>query len=218
MSILIALTENDKRILIAVCLLFILVFVIIGYIGLLVERIMKRQAKTAGTMMHNVVAAKIVKNERQFMRLGRKKNNRLFAKQAIIPVSILAFALLIYIIYGAVTQHWLLNIFDHEKEGFGTIIYLWDFKNTPHVTWFGMSIIADWPKLLNSPHWEWSAWASYLIVPCIFVGFIWLFVATQAHIARAFRLRKLSKKVFNPSLEDTYQISNTTNNDNNAKL
>ncbi len=222
MNFLIALTENDKRILIALGLLLILIFVIVGYIGLLVERTMKRQAKRAGIMMHDVVAAKVITNPRAFIKFGRKKNNRLFFKQAYIPFLILLLALIIYIIYGAVTRNWKLNIFDYQNEGFSTLLFIWNFKDPKiYIDWFGIKIIGNWPPLINTPHFVWTAWASYIIVPCLFIGGIWLFVTVQAHIARAFRIRKLAKTVFNPSL-DNVQINSplqnnqpTDNNQNN---
>lgn len=216
MTFLIQLTENDKRILIALGILLILLFVIVGYIGLLVERIMKRQAKRAGTMMHDVVAAKVITNEKDFKKFGRKKNRQLFVKQSMIPMAILFVALLIYIIYGAITRNWLVNIFDYKKEGFGTILFLWDFANPDiYIEFFGMRIIGKWPPLLNTPHWESLAWASYIIVPCLFVGGVWYLVTVQAHIARTFRLRKLAKTVFNPTLDDVGPISPLNNNNNN---
>lgn len=225
MNFLIQLTENDKRVLISLGILLILIFVIVGYIGLIVERIMKRQAKKAGTMMHDVVAAKIITNEKDFLRYGRKKNNRLFMKQALIPSAILFFALIIYIIYGAVSRNWRLNLFDHEKEGFGTIMFLWNFSDPSiYIKFFGMTIIGNWPPLMNTPHWEATAWASYIIVPCLFVGGIWYLVATQAHIARTFKLKKLSKTIFNPTLDNVVPTSplpmnpTSNNNQNNPQL
>ncbi|MCQ2794889.1 MAG: hypothetical protein MJ214_01600 [Bacilli bacterium] len=223
MNFLIALSENDKRILISLGILLILLFVIVGYIGLLVERIMKHQAKKAGKMMHDVVAAKVITNEKAFRKFGKKKNNRLFVKQSLIPMGILSLAFLIYIIYGAVTRNWLLKIFDYQKEGFGTILFLWDFANPDiYIEFFGMRIIGKWPPLLNTPHWESAAWASYIIVPCMFVGGIWYLVVVQAHIARTFRLRKLAKTVFNPTLDDVGPMSplnsNMNNNGNNNNM
>ena len=216
MSFLITLTENDKRILISLGILLILLFVIVGYIGLLVERIMKHQAKKAGTMMHDVVAAKVITTEKEFKKFGKKKNIRLFAKQALIPITILFFALIIYVIYGAVSRNWGLKLFDYKKEGFGTLLFLWDFANPDiYVEFFGMRIIGKWPPILNTPHWEAAAWASYIIVPCLFVGGIWYLVVVQAHIARTFRLRKLAKTVFNPSLDDMGPMSPLNNNMNN---
>lgn len=214
MSFLIALSENEKRIILALLLLLILIFVIVGYLGLLVEKVMKKQGNKISSMMHDVVAAKVITNKKDFIRLGRKKSNRLFVKQSSIAILILMFGALIYILYGAITRHWNLNLFDYKKEGFSTILFLWDFPNAPKSTFFGMEIISGWPPILNRPHFELSAWASYLIVPCLFVGGIWLLVASQAHIARFFRLNKLSKTVFSPTL-DNYNVSNLPNNINN---
>ncbi len=217
MRILIALTENDKRILIALGILLILLFVIVGYIGLLVERTMKRQAKKAGIMMHDVVAAKVITNARDFKKFATKKNNRLFAKQSIIPMAILLFAAFIYIIYGAITRNWLLKLFDYKKEGFGTILFLWDFNDPSiYVMFFGMRIIGNWPPILNTPHFEAAAWASYIIVPSLFIGGVWYLVSVQAHIARTFRINKLAKTIFNPSLDNMNPISPLNLNDNNS--
>lgn len=225
MKFLISLTENDKRILIAIGLLFILIFVIVGYIGLIVERAMKRQAKKAGIMMHDVVAAKVITTPRTFIKFGRKKNNRLFFKQAYIPFLILLAALIIYLIYGAITRNWGLKLFDYKKEGFGTLLFLWNFNDPSiYVPWFGIRIIGKWPPLLNAPHFEVTALASYFIVPCLFVGGIWLLVVVQAHIARAFRIKKLSKTVFSPTLDNVQIASplqqniNQNNNDQNKTL
>jgi len=223
MTFLISLTENDKRILIAIGLLFILVFVLVGYIALIIERVMKRQGKKAGVMMHDVVAAKVITTPREFVRFGRKKNNRLFFKEAYIPFIILLFALIIYLIYGAITHNWAYKIFSKD-EGFGSLLFLWDFANVKRVKWFGIMIISEWPRLINTPHFVGAAWASYLIVPALFVGGIWLLISTQAHIARHFRIKKLSKTVFNPSL-DNIQITsplqqniNQNNNDQNNNI
>lgn len=217
MNFLIALSENDKRIILALLLLLILVFVIVGYLGLLVEKVMKKQGNKISSMMHDVVAAKVVTNKRSFIKLAKKKSNRLFVKQSFIPILILIFGALIYILYGAITKHWNLNLFDHKKEGFSTILFLWDFPNAPKAKFFGMEIISGWPPILNKPHFELSAWASYIIVPCIFIGGIWLLIASQAHIARFFRLNKLSKTVFNPTL-DNYNVSNLPNNNVNNNI
>ena len=125
-------------------------------------------------------------------------------------------ALLIYIIYGAISRNWLFKLFDYKKEGFGTILFLWDFADPDiYIEFFGMRIIGKWPPLLNTPHWEATAWASYIIVPCLFVGGIWYLVTVQAFIARTFRLRKLAKTVFNPSLDDMGPMSPLNNNMNN---
>ena len=49
---LIQLSENDKRILVAICIVFILLLVLVGYIVVIVSKIMKRQGKQVDTMMY----------------------------------------------------------------------------------------------------------------------------------------------------------------------
>lgn len=205
-----SMNESDKRILITLCILLILAFVIIGYIGLIVERVMKRQAKKAGVMMHDVVTSKVINNERDFMKFARKKNNRVFAKQALIPMGLLFFALIIYIIYGAITRNWLLKIFDYKKEGFGTALFIFNWKDCL-IDFFDIKIIGRWPSIISTPHWSSEAWASYLIVPCLFVGGIWLLVCSQAHMARSFRLKKIARDIFHPTIDKTDDPTNITN-------
>ena len=62
---LIKLTENDKRLIIVLLLVFILLFVIVGYIGLLVRKIMSAQAAKADDMLHDVVEAGVITSERK---------------------------------------------------------------------------------------------------------------------------------------------------------
>ena len=58
--LLIQLTENDKRIIFALCIVIILLFVVIGLLGSLVVRTMKWQGKKCDTLVSDVVTNKIV--------------------------------------------------------------------------------------------------------------------------------------------------------------
>ena len=62
---LIKLTENDKRILIAACLVIILIFVLIGLIGSIIVRTMKWQGKKCDTLISDVVVNRIAKTPHQ---------------------------------------------------------------------------------------------------------------------------------------------------------
>ena len=63
--ILVQLTENDKRIIIALCLIIILLFVLIGLIGSLIIRVMKWQGKKCYTLVSDVVTNRIVTTPHQ---------------------------------------------------------------------------------------------------------------------------------------------------------
>ena len=84
--LLIKLSENDKRVIIAIFLILILVFVLIGLIGSLIVRTMKWQGKKCDTLVSDVVRNHIVTTPLQLRNYARKKNTRYFIKQAWIPI------------------------------------------------------------------------------------------------------------------------------------
>ena len=199
---LITLTENDKRLIILIFLIFILLFVIAGYLGILVKKIMKFQAKKADTLVHDVVKAGVITERKKLFIFGMKKNNTLLVKEAWIPFLIMFVASLAIILYCAITGNWDVNIFDYQKEGIGTLFFLPDFDNATYTTVFGMRVLADWPPLLNSPHFEVEALGSYLFFFGMLIGGIWFLVNVQAYIARTHRLYKIAHNVFEKSLDN----------------
>ena len=76
--LLIKLSENDKRIIIAIFLILILVFVLIGLIGSLIVRTMKWQGRKCDTLVSDVVTNHIVTTPLQLRLYARKKNARYF--------------------------------------------------------------------------------------------------------------------------------------------
>jgi len=202
MPLLIKLTENDKRILIAICIVVFLVFILIGYLGLLIERIMKRQARDLDTSMHDVVSTGVVDNPRYFRRIAFKKNARLFYKQSrlsfllvFVSVAFLYFYLL------SIRNYDLTFLFDYQTKGINTLFFIFDWPNTPHAIFFGMNLPSGWPPLLSAPHFMIEAWPSYVFVPLFTIGMVWLFINIQALISRTFRLLKMSNDVYKKSLD-----------------
>ena len=121
--ILIQLTENDKRIIIALCLVVVLVFVIVGLLGALIIRTMKYQGKKCDTLISDVVTYRIITEPGQLKTYARKKNIRYFLKQAWIPLLIMIVGALVYIIRDAVTKDWSYNPFN-RTDGFGSLLFL----------------------------------------------------------------------------------------------
>ena len=199
--VLLKLSENDKRIIIAICLVIILLFVLIGVIGSIVVRTMKWQSKKCDTLVSDVVVNRIVTTPHQLRVYARKKNIRYFIKQAWIPILLILTGVLIIIIHNAVTKNWSYNPFNIE-DGFGTLLFVWDFKDPDSYTKvFGITVMASWPPLANEPHFVVEALASYFAVPLVIVGACWYLVVAQAYLARTLRAYKLSKQVFEKSLD-----------------
>ena len=215
--LLIKLTENDKRIIIAIFLILILVFVLIGIIGSLIVRTMKWQGKKCDTLVSDVVTNHIVTTPLQLRLYARKKNSRYFIKQAWIPILLILAGVLTIVIRDAVKQDWSYNPFN-INDGFGTLFFVWDFENAPRTTIFGITLISDWPPFANEPHFEAAAIVSYIAVPLVIIGGIWYLVVAQAYLARTIRAYKLSKTVFEKSLDNIDQntpvppLNDQTNN------
>ena len=213
--ILVQLTENDKRIIIARCLVVILVFVLIGLIGSLIIRTMKWQGKKCDTLISDVVTNRIVTTPFQLRKYARKKNVRHFIKQAWIPLLIILVGALVYIIHNIVYNNWAYNPFNYN-DGFGTLLFIWDFNDPDsYAVVFGIKLLAKWPPLINQPHVTVDAIWSYFAVPLVIIGFLWYLVVAQAWLARTIRAWKLSKQVFEKSLEGFNQNSPVQDISNN---
>jgi hypothetical protein len=211
-TMLISLSENDIRFIIVLLSIFILIFVLAGYIGFLVKRIMQGQAKKADTMMHDAVVTRVITNTKEFRRLARRKNNRYLLKKAWFPIIILIVAVLVHILFLSISGRWDYNLFDYQSTGFSTLLFLWNFEDPSIYTQvFGLKILATWPELLNTPHFELDAIVSYIVVPLYAIGGLWYLYQIQSYIARTFRLWHLSKSVFEKSLEGFDASQNPAN-------
>lgn len=199
MNLLISLSENDKRLIFALVLVFLLVFVLIGYIGYLITRVMKWQGRKMDTLVADPVITRVITNKKHFLKYARKKNWRLFFKQSYISILILLTGGLVLLFRDIFTQDWAYNVFDYNKTGFGTILFLWDFSVCFKRE--GGSILVSWPALINTPHFEVDAWASYIFVTCLVVGGIWYLIALQSLISRTIRMYQLSTSAFEKTLE-----------------
>ena len=208
--LLIQLTENDKRIIFALCIAIILLFVLIGLLGSLVIRTMKWQGKKCDTLVSDVVTNHIVTTPHQLRMYAGKKNSRLFIKQAWIPVVLIIIGVLIIIIHNAVLNNWTYNPFNID-DGFGSLLFVWTVKyNDPEAysVIFGIKFLVKF-VLINEPHFVAEALCSYFAVPLVVGGGLWYLVAAQAYLARTIRAIKLSKSVFEKSLEGYNQNTPT---------
>ena len=198
MNFLISLSENDKRLIFALLLVFILVFVLIGYIGFLITRVMKWQGKKLDHIVADPVVTRVITDKKHFIRYARKKNWRLFFKQSWIGIAILATGSLVLLIRDLAMHDFAYQVFDYKTTGFGTILFIWDFSKCFQ---FNNGLVLNWPVLINTPQLVAEAWASYVFVTCLIVGGIWYLIALQSLISRTIRMYHLSTSAFEKTLE-----------------
>ena len=215
MTLLVKLSETEKRVIFALVILVILVFALIAIIGSIIVKVMNYQGKKLDTAVSDVVTTRVITNKKQFFPYARKKNRQMFFKQSIVPIIILIIAAVVLLVYDIINKNFLYNPFN-TTNGFGTLIYTFDFKDESiYKTFFGVKVIADWPKVANTPHFVVEAWASYIFVPLAIIGGIWYLIVTQAFIARSLRMHKLANQIFEKPLDNFNQNTPTPTPTNN---
>lgn len=208
MIMLAKMSEEARRVLIALVIIILLIFVLIGLIGNAMRRLIKHQGHQVDTFMYDIVRTMVVKTPFKFRQVAYKKNHRLLFMQAWIPFLMILISLSFLIGYMGITKRWDFNIFDYygtdgtNGEGFTTLFFVFDFKNVPKNNFFGLSIPSDWPPTLNAPYLAVEAWPSYVFAPIFFTGAIWFLICVEAFMARIYRIWFLSKRVFIKKLDN----------------
>ena len=212
MLFLLSLSENDKRLIFALLIVLILVFVLIGYIGFLITKVMKWQGKKLDTLVADPVVTRVITTKRHFISYARKKNWRLFFKQSAFAILILIIGAATLLIRDAIMRDFAYNVFDYQKTGFNTLLFVWDFSDC--IKRDGISLILNWPVLVNTPHFSLDAIVSYVFMTSMIVGGIWYLIALQSLIARTIRMYTVSTKAFEKTLDGFNQNAQYSNLNN----
>lgn len=208
------LSENTKKALLIFFLAFVILFVLIGYISLAVQGVMKKQGTKADEMLANVTKAEYFQNERGFKKFALKKNIKVFFVEARIPFLILLGCWLGYLLFCLFSGKWGYNPLNRQ-DGFATLLY--EF-NWPKEKFFGIKLVCGWPEVVSKPHFVPLAIFSYLFVPANVFGIGWFLLCTQAYIARSLRTRVIARSIYRKKLAPTEPTSLTSDNEQNNLL
>lgn len=195
-SFLLKLTENDKRVLICFCILVLLIIVLIGYLYLLVKKVMDFQGKKVDTMMYDIMKARVIIDEKTFKKVALYKSNIYFFKKTWLPLLIGSVFIAALLIYGSVKNELGLNFFAEALKNLGFGL------KWPMGEFFGIRMPIDWPTIVRYPDLSWDP-GKYLSYLCL-IGFIYsgvrILISIQSLIARNLRIRKLRKTYFTKDL------------------
>lgn len=203
--ILIKLNESEKRFLIVLFFLIVVVLFVCGLFYEGITRFMARQGEDIGRLMATQVESGYISSLKQFKRNSYRKSRLEFYRQFIKTFIMM---IIWFAIYGTVSifyRHWL-DLFDYTSEGFTTLLWKFDYANTPRTTFFGMSIISDWPPLLHKPFFSAKAIPSYLLAVFGIVIIILFVGQVLSYLARTIFIIQHSKKMFTRDLRD-YKLS-----------
>jgi hypothetical protein len=189
-------TQDIIKVILVLLLVVILVFALFGFIGNLIEKTMKLQAKKVDVYMTNVVISRICDKPKDFVRIAKEKNRICFFKASITPIILMFIALIIYVSYHATVGNWNESIFD-TKTGVGTLFYVWDFSNVRYVPPLGLDnvVLSNYPHILTD-----ASITNYFIFLFGATGFIWYLINIQAYFARLYRINQLRKSIYSKDL------------------
>ena len=195
----IQMNENDRRAVLVLVIILMVLFLIIGLLGMGIRAAMQYQGKAADTMMYNVSMTHVVNSPKEYRKLGYKKNNRRFFEQALLPIAIIFTGLIIWIVYSAIVNGWKRNIFVE----FTDLFFLWHFEDpSNYVKVFGITLLAKWPEpIAHHPEFNVHHLASYIETILIIGGSIYFLVVVQAYLARFIAINRRSREIFETSLE-----------------
>lgn len=198
-------SETDKKALIILLILLVIVILIIGLIGMAVRATMHYQAKRADSMMHDVAVTHVINSPKAFRRFGFKKNNRALFRDSLLPFLVFALAILIWVIWNLFVNRWGESVFSMADELFVHI--KWDNSLYPaddplFVRVFGIYVFARWPEAMEGyPRFNVENLVGYIVAFLYVVVIVWYAVICQAYLARFFRIERLSRSIYEKSLE-----------------
>lgn len=203
-NFLIQLTEKDKRILVALFIVLILLFVLIAYIAQGIKGLMKRYAKGIDGYMYSLCEAKLVTNPREFRNQVFKKETKVLYKNTRWILRVFILTTVAFLIYSFVARP--------SGEGEYVFSFVGDNIRTlfidfewPKGEFFGIkNFPVDWPYVSHwpSPSFTLPAIVSYVMLVVWTFTVFGLFGSTLKFIARMNRARSKSTQVFEKSLDD----------------
>lgn len=199
---LVQLTEKDKRLLIALFILFIVIFVLIAYIANGIKALMRRYGKGIDGYMHDLCKTKLVKNPQEFKKqvyLRETKTLYLKSKWGFrVGLGITALLFL----YAFIVRPSGDNIFGFYSEAVSNLKIEFDW---PKGEFFGIkNFPVDWPTVARWPHPEFNLKSIITYLSLIGYGYVIfiLFTSTLCFISRLNRARVKSVDVFTKSLDN----------------
>lgn len=199
MMFLVKLSESDKRILISLLLILILLFVLIGYLVKFIKYLLRVQGDYVEKSMYDILDAELITDKNHFFKVSWEKNTRKFYFSARLPILILIILFTIVIIYQTIIENYSWEFFSfYLKEA--------AFKlDWPKQEFFGLTIISDWPSIAKPSVFyfdKFDAWLTYLVTLAGTYAIIHFILCSISLLARNIRTIKVGNEYFKKDLDE----------------
>lgn len=195
---------SDKKLLIAMLIIFIILFVVLGLIGMAVRKLMEIQGNRLDHEMGNAARTGVVYDPKTFKALAKEKNRRIYFKQSLVPFLLCLAALLLFIFSNIATGRW----GDDLWGQFNSLFYRYDWSNPDNfANFFGITLPCRFPPLCDDahgglPYFEPDFWLAYTVIPLWLISVVYYAVVTLAFVSRTMRTNKRASTIYDHHLED----------------
>lgn len=196
---LIKLSESDKRVLIALCLVLIILLVLFGYLVKLIKYILSKKADYVDNSMYDLLDANVITDKKHFRKVSWEKNRRKFYFESRIPVFFLILSLFILFLYLCIAGFDVAFIGEYNSK----LLFKLDWSNCGELLLGFIPALARWPKIVQSPVFYFNkidAWITYIFDIGIIYSSIHFIICSTFFLARNFRTISVSNSYFKKDL------------------
>jgi len=198
-------TVNQRlQLLYLILIVVLLTFALIGGIGWLFETLIKRYGDQVDADTWKLYETRTINTPKEFSRIAFKKSHRQAFKDFFWAILTLGLTVGLLFGYMAIANDpTLLNdLTNYQTRGFNTVFPIFDWSNIPRNEFFGLSIISDFPPLLNLPRFVPEAIISYVLFLMTLFGLFLLIRANLALIGRTLRIKTKRNRIFMKNLDE----------------
>lgn len=197
---LIQLSESDKRVLIAICLIFIILIILFGYLVKLIKYILNKKADYVDNSMYDLLDANFIEDKKLFRKISWKKNNLKFYFEARLPLFFILLSLFMIFLYMCISGF----NFDFIIKYNNQLKFSLDWSNTGDLLLGFIPVWAEWPTINKVPVFYFDqveAWLTYIFDIGIIYGSLHFFFCSTVLLARNIRTISVSNEYFKKDLK-----------------
>lgn len=198
-NFLIQLSESDKRVLIAICLVLIILIVLFGYLVKLVKYILRKKADYVDNSMYDLLDANVILDKKHFRRVSWEKNRRKFYFESRLPIFFLLLSWAMILFYMCFVGFDLSFIAKYNQD----LVLILDWSESGDLLLDFIPVFAEWPKVTKVPVFHFDkidAWLTYLFDIGIIYSIIHFIICSIVLLARNIRTIKTSSEYFKKDL------------------
>lgn len=195
----IVLSDRDKKILVIIFLIFLLIVLLFGIINRLNHRFMEKEGKKIDSIVVGYVKYGFVNNSKDFKKIANKKNQVLYFKQSIFPLALLGVGYIAFAIFCSVKSLNWEYIFDVYQD-----MFFYVEKETVITDVAGIKMIGEMPTITTNAiyfHNDLNGIVAYVFLIINIIGILFYSIATIKYISRLKRIKKVSKNLFTANLD-----------------